>query len=229
MLTELKNSVYQANLALVEHGLVVLTWGNVSGFDAERGLVVIKPSGVPYDRMQVGDMVVVDLDGKVVEGDLKPSSDLPTHLVFYRTWPELGGVVHTHSAHATMFAQACRPIPCYGTTHADHFYGAVPCTRLLRPEETSTDYELNTGKVIVECFGERNPLHMPGVVVANHGPFTWGRNVSEAVENAVALEEVARMALGASLINPTLVPIPDHVLDKHFLRKHGPGAYYGQA
>jgi len=229
MLKQLKNSVCQANLALVRHGLVVLTWGNVSGFDAARGLVVIKPSGVPYDRMQPDDMVVVDLDGRVVEGQLKPSSDLPTHLVFYRTWPQLGGVVHTHSAHATMFAQACLPIPCYGTTHADHFYGAVPCTRLLRPEETQTDYEFNTGKVIVERFGAQDPLQMPGVVVAGHGPFTWGASVGAAVENAVALEEVARMAIGARLLNPALEELPAHVLDKHFLRKHGPGAYYGQA
>lgn len=228
MLEQLKADVLRANLDLVRHGLVVLTWGNASAFDAARGLVVIKPSGVPYDRMAAEDMVVVDLAGRVVEGGLKPSSDLPTHLTLYRNWEGLGGIVHTHSAHATMFAQACRGIPCYGTTHADHFHGEVPCTRVLREDETRGDYEGNTGAVIVERFEGLQPLHMPAVVVANHGPFTWGPNVAEAVRNAVALEEVARMALGTRQINPAVEPIPEHVLDKHFLRKHGPGAYYGQ-
>jgi L-ribulose-5-phosphate 4-epimerase len=228
VLEQLKADVLRANLDLVRHGLVVLTWGNASAFDAARGLVVIKPSGVPYDRMAAEDMVVVDLAGRVVEGGLKPSSDLPTHLTLYRNWEGLGGIVHTHSAHATMFAQACRGIPCYGTTHADHFHGEVPCTRVLREDETRGDYEGNTGAVIVERFEGLRPLHLPAVVVANHGPFTWGPNVAEAVRNAVALEEVARMALGTRQINPAVEPIPEHVLDKHFLRKHGPGAYYGQ-
>lgn len=228
MLEELKAKVLKANLDLVRHGLVVMTWGNASAINDSRDLVVIKPSGVPYDQMTVKDMVVVDLDGKIVEGALKASSDLPTHLALYMAWPDVAGIVHTHSMHATMFAQACRPVPCYGTTHADHFHGEVPCTRVLTARETTGDYEANTGDVIVECFAELSPLHMPAVVVANHGPFTWGKDVADAVHNAVALEQVAQMAIGTKVINPQAGPVPKHILDKHFLRKHGPGAYYGQ-
>jgi L-ribulose-5-phosphate 4-epimerase len=229
MLEQLKADVLRANLDLVRHGLVVMTWGNASAINAARDLVVVKPSGVPYDQMTEKDMVVVDLDGHVVEGSLKPSSDLPTHLALYLAWQDVGGIVHTHSMHATMFAQACRPIPCYGTTHADHFHGEVPCTRVLTVRETTGDYEANTGEVIVECFADLAPSHMPAVVVANHGPFTWGRDVAGAVHNAVALEQVAQMAIGTKIVNPQAGPIPRHILDKHFLRKHGPGAYYGQA
>ena len=228
MLDELKEKVCAANIELVRHGLVVLTWGNASAIDREQGLVVIKPSGVSYDNMAPGDMAVVDLDGTVVEGELRPSSDTPTHLALYRAWSEVGGIVHTHSRHATMFAQACRAIPCFGTTHADAFYGDVPVTRILTREEVESAYELNTGAVIIERFAELNPIEMPGVVVANHGPFTWGKMVADSVSNAVVLEEVARMALGTMQINPDIGPIPDYVLDKHYLRKHGPGAYYGQ-
>jgi len=192
-------------------------------------LVVIKPSGVAYDGMTERDLTVADLEGRIVEGALKPSSDLPTHLALYQAWPMIGGVVHTHSTHATIFAQACRPIPCFGTTHADHFHGDVPCTRWLTEDETREAYEASTGTVVVERFANLDPLHVPAVLVAGHAPFTWGVSVAEAVHNAVALEEVARMALGTLALNPHCAPGPPHVLDKHFLRKHGPGAYYGQA
>ncbi len=228
MLDELKGDVLRANLDLVAHGLVVMTWGNASAVDRERGLVVIKPSGVPYDGMTRESLVVVDLEGRQVEGDLKPSSDLPTHLALFRAWPMIGGVVHTHSMHATMFSQACTPIPCYGTTHADHFHGDVPCTRRLTRQETESDYEANTGGVIVERFTDLSPLHFPGVLVAHHAPFTWGMTVAEAVRNAVALEQIARMAIGTRTIRPQCGEIPAYILDKHFLRKHGPDAYYGQ-
>jgi L-ribulose-5-phosphate 4-epimerase len=229
MLEALKQEVLEANLDLVRHGLVILTWGNVSAIDRRSGRVVIKPSGVAYDAMKAGDLVVTDLDGRVVEGALRPSSDLPTHLALYRAWPEVGGVVHTHSFHATMFAQACREIPCLGTTHADHFHGPVPVTRVLSESEVTGDYEANTGAVIVERFRGLAPAHVPGVLAANHGPFAWGTSAREAVHNAVALEAVARMALGTLQINPGSGPIPSYVLEKHFGRKHGPNAYYGQA
>ena len=230
MLDELRREVCQANLALVSHGLVVLTWGNASAIDREKGLVVIKPSGVPYDGMRPSDMVVVGLDGgEVVEGALKPSSDTRTHLELYRAWPALGAAVHTHSIYATMFAQACRPIPCLGTTHADQFHGEVPVTRSLTPQEVNRDYEASTGAVIVERFADLDPVATPAALAANHGPFAWGKDVAGAVTNAVALEAVAKMALGTLLLDPQIGPIPQHVLDKHYLRKHGPGAYYGQA
>jgi len=228
MYDELRKQALEANLALVRHGLVVMTWGNASVIDRARGVVAIKPSGVPYDAMSWQDMVVVDLDGRTVEGKRRPSSDLPTHLALYVAWPAIGGVVHTHSPHATMFAQACRPIPCLGTTHADHFHGPVPVTRVLTEREVVGDYEANTGEVIIEHFAELDPLHVPAVLVGTHGPFTWGRKAMEAVENAVALEQVARMALGTLQIHVGARPIPDHILAKHFNRKHGPGAYYGQ-
>ena len=227
-MNKLKQAVWQANLDLVRHGLVVLTWGNVSAVDRKRGVIVIKPSGVAYDAMRPEDMVVTDLDGTVVEGKLRPSSDLPTHVALYRAWKEIGGVVHTHSMYATSFAQACRGIPCLGTTHADHFYGEVPCTRVLRRAEVEKDYEANTGKVIVERLAGTLALQMPAAVVANHGPFAWGKDAADAVHNAVALEQVAQMAINARQINPAVKAIPAYILDKHYLRKHGAGAYYGQ-
>lgn len=229
MLSQLKAEVCQANLDLVDEGLVIQTWGNVSGIDRERGLVVIKPSGVPYDGMKPGHMVVVSLaTGQVVEGGLKPSSDTPTHLVIYRAFPKIGGVVHTHSLHATAWAQARKGIPSYGTTQADYWYGDVPCTRLLKPREIRTDYEANTGHVIVERFEKLDPTQHPAVLVASHGPFTWGQDAHDAVHNAVVLEFVARLASETLRINPKTRPMQPALLDKHFLRKHGPGAYYGQ-
>lgn len=227
MLEELKNKVCKANLDLVGHGLVIFTWGNVSAIDRESGLVVIKPSGVSYDNMKPDDMVVVDLDGKVVEGSLNPSSDTPTHLVLYRAFPEIGGVVHTHSTYATAWAQAGRDIPNIGTTHADYFHDAVPCTDDMNEAEVKGDYELETGNVIVRRFRDINPVHTPGVLVKNHGPFTWGKDASEAVHNAVVLEQVAKMAYIAFGVNPALTMNP-LLVEKHFSRKHGPGAYYGQ-
>ena len=231
MLEELKEKVFRANLDLVKHNLVIFTWGNVSGIDREKGLVVIKPSGVSYDTMKASDMVVVSLEtGEVVEGDLNPSSDTPTHLVLYRAFPELGGIVHTHSTYATAWAQAGKDIPSIGTTHADYFYGPIPCARHLTDEEIDEDYEKNTGKVIIETFDGRgiNPVHTPGVICASHGPFTWGKDAAQAVYHAVVLEEVARMALLTKQVNPSAVPAPQNIQDKHFLRKHGPNAYYGQ-
>lgn len=226
--TALKNDVFERNLELVRHGLVVLTWGNVSGIDREAGLVAIKPSGVAYDRMTAEDIVVVDLEGKAVSGTLRPSSDLPTHLALYRAFPSVGGIVHTHSPKAVAWAQARRGIPAFGTTHADHFHGAVPCTRELTPAEVAEDYELNTGRVIEERFHDLDAEAFPGVLVAGHGPFTWGPTPRKAVENAVALEQIAAMALDTLRIDPDAEPAPSYVLDKHYFRKHGPGAYYGQ-
>lgn len=229
MLDSLKRQVCQANLDLVREGLVIQTWGNVSGVDRKRGLVVIKPSGVAYDGMKPRDMVVVALDtGEVVEGRYKPSSDTPTHLVLYRAFRGIGGVVHTHSLHATAWAQARRPIPCFGTTQADYWHGEVPCTRPLTAAEIRQDYEANTGQVIVETFQTLDPLHQPAVLVASHGPFTWGADAADAVHQAVVLEYVARLAAASVRLRPKLRAIPAPLLDKHFLRKHGPGAYYGQ-
>ena len=227
-LRSLKNDVFERNLDLVRHHLVVLTWGNVSGIDREAGLVAIKPSGVAYDRMTAEDIVVVDLEGKPVEGTLRPSSDLPTHLALYRAFPSVGGIVHTHSPKAVAWAQARRGIPAFGTTHADHFHGAVPCTRELTPAEVAEDYELNTGRVIEERFHDLDAEAFPGVLVAGHGPFTWGPTPRKAVENAVALEQIAAMALDTLQLDPAAEPAPSYVLDKHYFRKHGPGAYYGQ-
>ena len=228
MYDDLKQQVLEANLALVRHGLVVMTWGNASAIDRQQGVIAIKPSGVPYDRMSVQDIVVVDLDGRTVEGQCRPSSDFPTHLALYVAWPAIGGVAHTHSVHATIFAQACRPIPCFGTTHADHFHGPVPVTRVLTEREVVEDYEANTGEVILERFADLNPLHVPAVLVGTHGPFTWGSHAMDAVHNAVALEQVAQMALGTMQFQAGTAPLPEHILAKHFGRKHGPQAYYGQ-
>ena len=228
MLDKLKEQVCQANVDLAACGLVTLTWGNVSGINPDRDRVVIKPSGVPYERLRPADMVVVDLDGQVVEGDLRPSSDTPTHVLLYRHFTGVGGITHTHSRHATMFAQARREIPCLGTTHADHFFGAVPVTRPLTAAEVDADYEGNTGQVIVERFAGLDPRAMPAVLVAGHAPFTWGKDAAESVKNAVALEAVAEMALGTWILNPQAPRLEDYVLDKHYQRKHGPNAYYGQ-
>ncbi len=229
MLEKLKREVCQANLDLVKKGLVIQTWGNVSGIDREHGLVVIKPSGVPYAGMKPKHMVVVSLkNGQVVEGGFKPSSDTPTHLVLYRAFREIGGIVHTHSLYATAWAQARRGIPAYGTTQADYWYGDVPCTRLLTPREIKWDYEGNTGRLIVERFRRLDPTQHPAVLVASHGPFTWGRGVQDAVHNAVVLEFVARLASESLRINSKLKPMQPVLLNKHFLRKHGPKAYYGQ-
>ncbi len=227
MLEELKDKVCRANLDLVRHGLVLFTWGNVSAIDRESGLVVIKPSGVSYDDMKPEDMVVVDLDGKVVEGRLNPSSDTPTHIVLYKAFPRAGGVVHTHSTYATSWAQAGLDIPNIGTTHADYFHDAVPCTPDMTESEVKGEYELETGNVIVRRFEGLNPVHTPGVLVKNHGPFTWGKDADEAVYNAVVLEQVAKMASISFGINPALTMNP-LLIEKHFSRKHGPGAYYGQ-
>jgi L-ribulose-5-phosphate 4-epimerase len=221
--------VCEANLELVRKGLVLMTWGNASGIDRERGLVVIKPSGVEYEVMRPEHMVVVDLEGRAVEGEYKPSVDTPTHLVLYKAWPEIGGVVHTHSHYATCWAQACRSIPCFGTTHADFAYGEIPVTDSLTPEEVAHDYERNIGGVIARRYARGlNPKHFPGVLAANHGPFTWGASVDAAAENAVILEELARMALNTIALSPEQKAIPQYLLDKHFLRKHGSDAYYGQ-
>ena len=229
MLEELKEKVFQANLDLVKHNLVVFTWGNVSAIDREKGLVVIKPSGVSYDTMKASDMVVVDLhSGKVVEGDLNPSSDTPTHLVLYRAFPEIGGVVHTHSTYATAWAQAGRDIPNIGTTHADYFHDDIPCTADMTADQMA-EYEYHTGVVIVNRIssGNINPVHTPGVLVKNHGPFSWGKDADQAVYNAVVMEQVAKMAFISLSVNPdtTMNPL---LVEKHFSRKHGPNAYYGQ-
>lgn len=230
MLEKLKQSVYEANMELPRRGLVTYTWGNVSGIDREKGLVVIKPSGVRYEELTPDKLVVLDLDGKVVEGALNPSSDTKTHLELYREFPALGGVVHTHSPCAVAWAQAGRDIPCYGTTHADYFYGPVPCARALTPEEIDEDYERNTGRVIVEEFRARGiePAHVPAVICRSHGPFAWGADAAEAVYHAAVLEEVAHMALLTLAVDADAAPAPQHLQDKHFMRKHGPQAYYGQ-
>jgi len=228
MLEHLKAEVCKANLDLVRHGLVTLTWGNVSGINDDRDCVVIKPSGVPYDEMKPHHMVVVDLLGNVVEGDLQPSSDTPSHVLLYQHFHGIGGITHTHSLRASMFAQARVEIPCFGTTHADHFYGPVPVTRPLSKQEVETAYEANTGHVIVERFAEINPLEIPAVVVAGHAPFTWGKSAAESVKNAIALEAVAEMAIGTMVIRPDAPTLESYVLDKHYQRKHGANAYYGQ-
>lgn len=227
MLEQLKEQVFEANLDLVKYGLVVFTWGNVSGIDRENDLVVIKPSGVEYSAMRPKDMVVLNLYGQAVEGKLKPSSDAPTHLVLYRQFKEIGGIVHTHSEWATSWAQAGRGIPALGTTHADYFYGEIPCTRKMTQEEIIGNYELETGRVIVERFKGLNPQQVPGVLVNNHGPFSWGSNAANAVHNAVVLEEVAKMTFRTLVLNPE-ASMEQVLLDKHFLRKHGKDAYYGQ-
>ena len=228
MLEALKQKVYEANMDLPKYGLVVFTWGNVSAIDRESGLVVIKPSGVNYETMKPEDMVVVDLEGNVVEGSLRPSSVTPTHVELYKAFPNVGGIVHTHSSWATSWAQAGRGIPCYGTTHADYFYGEIPCARVLTPEEVEEAYEKNTGKVIIEAFEDRDPMSVPGVLCTSHGPFSWGKDAAEAVHNAVVLEEVAKMATRTEMLNPQVKPAVQYVQDKHYFRKHGPGAYYGQ-
>lgn len=228
MLNKLKKEVYEANMELPRRGLITYTWGNVSGIDREQGLFVIKPSGVSYDRLKSEDMVVMDLQGNKVEGRYNPSSDTATHLELYLAFPEIGGVVHTHSPSATAWAQAGRSIPCYGTTHADYFYGEIPCARSLTADEVKDAYEKNTGLVIIETFQGRNPMHVPGVLCKNHGPFTWGKDAAEAVHNSVVLEEIAKMNLMTEQLNSSMIPAPDYLQDKHFLRKHGPNAYYGQ-
>ncbi|MCX5758841.1 MAG: L-ribulose-5-phosphate 4-epimerase AraD [Candidatus Hydrogenedentes bacterium] len=228
MLEGLKEAVCEANLELVRKGLVLLTWGNASAIDRAQGLVVIKPSGVPYETMRPEDMAVVDLEGRVVDGARKPSVDTATHLVLYHAWPDIGGVVHTHSHYATCWAQAGRPIPCFGTTHADFAYGEVPVADPLTNEEVAEEYERHIGEVIVRRFNAIESAHFPAVLAANHGPFAWGKTVERAVENACILEELARMALDTLALAPNRPPIPQYLLDKHFLRKHGPGAYYGQ-
>ncbi|MBE6072070.1 MAG: L-ribulose-5-phosphate 4-epimerase [Clostridium butyricum] len=228
MLEELKKKVYEANMELQRKGLVIYTWGNVSGIDREKGLVVIKPSGVDYDTMKAEDMVVLDLDGNIVEGKYKPSTDTPTHLVMYNTYKSIGGVVHTHSEWATSFAQAGLSIPAFGTTHADYFYGDIPCTRDLTDDEINGEYEKETGNVIVETIGERNPLEVPAIVVKNHGPFAWGKDPDNAVYNAVVLDKVAQMAYNTMTLNTRIDRVKQTLLDKHYLRKHGANAYYGQ-
>jgi L-ribulose-5-phosphate 4-epimerase len=227
MLSDLKELVFKANLDLVKHKLVLFTWGNASGIDREKGLVVIKPSGVDYDVMTADQMVVVDLDGNIIEGDLKPSSDTPTHLALYNAFNHIGGIVHTHSTFATSWAQAGVSLPIIGTTHADYFAGDIPCTRDMKEEEVKGDYEKETGSVIVERFSNLNSRHIPGVLVKNHGPFTWGKNANEAVHNSVVLEEIAKMAFVAHSVNPHLTMNP-LLTEKHFQRKHGDNAYYGQ-
>jgi len=228
MLEELKKQVCDANLLLPKYNLVTFTWGNVSGIDRDKGLVVIKPSGVPYEGMTPEDMVVVDLDGNVVEGKWKPSSDTPTHVELYKAFPSFGGIVHTHSRWATTFAQAGRDIPAMGTTQADYFYGAIPCTRPMTDAEIWGEYEKETGKVIVETFADKDPSIVPGVLVYSHGPFAWGKDAMDAVHNAVVMEEVAFMDWHAMVLNPDQGPMQQKLLDKHYLRKHGVNAYYGQ-
>ena len=227
MYTHLKNEVYHANLELVRHGLVLFTWGNVSGIDREHGAVAIKPSGVSYEDLKASDIVVVDLEGNIIEGDLKPSSDTPTHLELYRSFKNIGGVVHTHSEWATSWAQAGKGIPAYGTTHADYFYGEIPCTRVLSDDEVNGDYELETGKLIVETFADLDSDQIPSVLVNGHGPFSWGKNADKAVHNAVVLEYVAKMAFMNQILG-NMDPVGQVLLDKHYLRKHGKDAYYGQ-
>ena len=228
MLEALKQKVLQANLELPKRNLVIYTWGNVSAIDRESGLVVIKPSGIPYEELRAEDLSVVDLEGNKVEGELNPSSDTATHLVLYKRFPEIGGVVHTHSPWCTKWAQAGRPIPAYGTTHADYFYGEIPCTRPLTSFEIANEYEKNTGEVIIETLKDLEPNCIPGVIVNSHGPFNWGKDPLKAVENAVIMEEIAKLAYYTQSLSPKIDPIDDQLLDKHFLRKHGKNAYYGQ-
>lgn len=230
MLEALKEQVYLANMELPKRGLVTYTWGNVSGIDREKGLFVIKPSGVDYDALKPSDMVVVDLQGNRVEGELNPSSDTKTHVVLYSAFPETGGIVHTHSPYAVAWAQAGEDLPCYGTTHADYFYGSVPCARHLTQEELLEDYERNTGVTIVETFRERgiDPKAVPAVLCFSHGPFTWGKDAAQAVYHSVVLEECARMGIFTRVLNPHAAPAPQRLQDKHYMRKHGPNAYYGQ-
>lgn len=228
MLEALKKQVYEANMELPRRGLITYTWGNVSGIDRETGYIVIKPSGVDYELLKPQDMVIVDLEGNKIEGEYKPSSDTPTHLELYKAFPEIGGIVHTHSPWATAWAQAGRSIPCYGTTHADYFYGSIPCARSLTKDEIESDYEKNTGLVIIDTFKELNPSFVPGVLCINHGPFTWGKDAMEAVHNAVVLEEVAKMAFQTEQINTHVNAAPEAIKEKHFMRKHGKNAYYGQ-
>lgn len=230
MLEALKKKVYEANMELPRHGLVTFTWGNVSGIDRESGLFVIKPSGVDYDKLTPEDMVVMDLEGNKIEGSYKPSSDTATHIELYKAFPEIGGIVHTHSSYATSWAQAGRSIPCYGTTHADYIYGEIPCLRCLTAEEIEDAYEENTGHLIVNEFArlQKDPMAVPAVLCKNHGPFAWGKDAKEAVHNAVVLEEVAKMAYRAELINPKVEAAPQELQDKHYYRKHGANAYYGQ-
>lgn len=227
MLEELKQQVYEANMELPAKGLITYTWGNVSGIDRERGLFVIKPSGVDYEKLTPEMLVVLDLNGEKVEGDLNPSSDTPTHIELYKAFPEVGGIVHTHSPWATSWAQAGRSIPCYGTTHADYFYGEIPCARSLTEEEINGDYEKNTGFVIAETFAKENPIYVPGVLCTNHGPFAWGKDAAEAVHNAVVMEEVAKMAYRTEHLKAGIGAAPQELQDKHFFRKHGENAYYG--
>ena len=227
MLEELKKAVYEANMLLPKYGLVTFTWGNVSQIDRETGYFAIKPSGVDYDKLTPDDMVIMDLEGNKIEGKYNPSSDTPTHLELYKAFPNIGGVVHTHSPWATSWAQAGRGIPCYGTTHADYFHDAIPCTADMTVQEVEGDYELETGNVIVKRFEKLNPMHTPGVLVKNHGPFAWGKDAGDAVHNAVVMEQVAKMASIAYTINPNLTMNP-LLIEKHFNRKHGPNAYYGQ-
>ncbi len=230
MLEELKEIVFNANMELPKKGLVTYTWGNVSGIDREKGLVVIKPSGVSYDNMKASDMVVVDMDGKVVEGEYRPSSDTATHIELYKRYTNLGGIVHTHSTFATSWAQSCNDIPALGTTHADYFYGDIPCTRKLTEDEIKSNYEVETGNVIIETIEKRQikAIEVPGIIVASHGPFTWGKNPDDAVHNAVVLEEVAKMAYYTVTLNPRIKETESYLQDKHYLRKHGANAYYGQ-
>jgi len=227
MLDKLKTIVFKANLDIVNNGLVIHTWGNVSAKDPDSGMIVIKPSGVSYKSMKPGDMVVLDPDGKVVEGKYKPSTDAPTHLLLYRRWDTIGGIVHTHSSYATAWAQAGRAIPPFGTTHADHYYGDVPCTRSLTDTEIDEDYEMNTGKIIIEQMGNTDPLAIPSVLVNSHGPFCWGTDADNAVYNAISLEEIAKLAFYTVLLGKS-EPVKKSLLDKHFKRKHGSSAYYGQ-
>ena len=230
MLEDLRKEICDANRCLPATGLIALTWGNVSGIDRTQGIFGIKPSGIDYQELKASDIVLLDLEGEVVEGTLNPSSDTRTHLELYRAWPEIGGITHTHSPAATSLAQAGRNLPCYGTSHADHFYGTVPLCRALTPEEIDEDYEKNTGLAIVDHFAAENinPVHVPGVLQLHHAPFTWGKTAGNSLDNSIALEMSARMAIDGLVMNPELEPIPQHILDKHFLRKHGPDAYYGQ-
>lgn len=227
-INQLKKDVLEANLKLVEYGLVTLTWGNVSAVDRTEGLIVIKPSGIDYDNMKAEDMVLIDMDGNPVEGKWRPSSDTQTHIELYKAFPQIGGIAHTHSLNATIFAQAEMEIPCFGTTHADHFYGNIPLTRVLSEKEVNTAYEKFTGTVIIERFNNLDPLSVPGILVASHAPFTWGKTAMDSVKNSLILERVAEMALGTMSLKNNCEPIEQYVMDKHYFRKHGPNAYYGQ-